>query len=69
MRCPMRSVSFLFDRGILGLHLGMLFQQTVTPQLPQCTVIFFCGIIQPIPSFHLIYRSLLRTVVAVKSDN
>ena len=27
-----------------GLHLGMLFRQTVTPQLPQCSVLFFCGI-------------------------
>jgi hypothetical protein len=64
MRYPMCSVS-----SFLTVSVDYTYGFFFTDSYHSVLLFFFCGIIQPIPSLHLIYRSFLRTVVAVKPDN
>jgi hypothetical protein len=61
---PMCSVSFILG-PVCGLHLDAFAPR----QLPLNVLLLSLVVFQPIPSLRLIYRSFLRTVVAVKCDN
>jgi hypothetical protein len=64
--CAAHVFCFIYSWPRLWTTFGCFCTQTVTAQ---CSVTFSLVVFQPIPSLRLIYRSFLRTVVAVKCDN